>query len=406
VRWLRGEAALRAWLAEAGPDPRRLRGAELARWFRELIEPRRSDPLFALRLQARELAAERRAVRSRLARALRAARARWQLTPLREAFERDQGALAGLERAVAGLRAAVEQGDASAAKLRAFEERRAALRERLARIEAEHPVRREWRAALAAGEEEDRRSGLAELNERIAALRREAGSRQGSRGSAFEAASGAELDRVLVPELEARWGGPVWQLRGVTFGCARAELDHVFVAPGAKDEAARVLAVAEAKAGPDDLASGWGKREENLAWFAGRRAGYRPEEYRTERDPDGHFRGAVEAEGPEGPLRIDRTSFALFAGESWASGLYLTTQRRRLRGLSGAEVARLLDAWLERPELDPETPAGARALERWLKRQTADFQTPDLVAQLLREGGSDRLFLEERDPPREAGAQK
>ena len=78
--------------------------------------------------------------------------------------------------------------------------------------------------------------------------------------------------------------------RGVTLGAAGTELDQVIVRlPSRAERPVEVLAVVEVKRNLNDLAHGFRRRQDDLAWLTGHTANYDPRRYRTRQFPTGHF---------------------------------------------------------------------------------------------------------------------
>jgi hypothetical protein len=357
---------------------RRWLGEHLARWERE--------PVFAQRALIRDLRRAHPQVR-RLERELRFAAESDAASPhaprLRE-IDRDLGHAA---KAIDGLSRAL--GEAPPQKQPALREKLTAFREKLAALEAERAelVRSspERQALLRLAAELDslrRETGLDREEARLRQLLTERGRQSGRSGESFEAQAATVTRGHILPGLAA--AGDLRLFRGVTLGAARTEFDQLVVrAPGGGGPV-EVLAVVEAKRNVNDLAHGFARRQEDLAWLTGERDRYDPAEYRTRAFPAGHF------DRPAGH-RQDGETFALAPGSfrrftrDPAAGLfldrlYLVTRDGPVWGLSAAALNRIGYRVATDAGWDPESESGLRRLFDWGRSLAGPFETPDLLA--------------------------
>ena len=190
--------------------------------------------------------------------------------------------------------------------------------------------------------------GLTEAQDQIKKRQMTQASKSHDSGFSFENDAVQCAHHLIIPRLIAHQpSGSIPLLRSqirvltqVTLKSAQAELDAVIVRlPVRNDQAVKVLAVIEAKRNPNDIASGFITRQENLAWFSGDKKNYQTERYRTQHYTQGHFEGTQwHKESTDGQsYRFDPTSFSLFQRDAesqyFLDRLYFVTMRRILNDL-------------------------------------------------------------------------
>jgi hypothetical protein len=287
--------------------------AGFRRWLRQRLESWERDPVFRQRARIRDLRRQHPELLA-LEAAVREARRALQESADHPRVARLERDLHKATRAVQGLTEALPEHPHVEEKLAFFRERRERLTGDL----------REARGPLPALELQlhdlNRRLGVAEEEAILAELLRTVGRLPGRKGRLFEEDALALSKRVLVPELQAEA-----VLTGVTMGAADTEFDQLLVR-GANP--VQVVAVVEAKRNPNDLARGWRKRHESLAWLQGKLVD--PERFRTDSHPTGRFQSYTH----QGYLLTSES----FAG---VEELHLISRPGPLWGADGRALARM-----------------------------------------------------------------
>ena len=382
-------AALCRLLEERTDDVRELDVEGFRGWLERHLERWRRDEVFVQRTRIRDVRRGEPRLRE-LERRQRITRAAYESSPGFAALEKVEREMADAGKAVAGLAGALEG---------AGEEERPRLRQKLQGFEARETALREERARLADGSEArqalDRvtdelaelrsRTGLDALEDELAGMQRERGRRSGHSGARFEEEARAAVERQVLPGLSRGGAGESLRiLTGVTLGAARTEIDLLVVRVAADaNEAVEVLAMAEAKHNPNDLAHGFRQRQENLAWLTGERGGYDPAAMRTRAFPSGHFDRPAHHEQDGQRFRITRDSFRRF-GRDPASGLFLArlhlvTRPGTLWGLGSRELARLAHRASADEEWAPESDGYLSGLLRWCRSLAHPLESPDVL---------------------------
>ena len=378
----RGADVLHAMLLGRTTDLRRVGLDEFRVWLGRQLPGWRMDPVFAQRERIRDLRRGSPGLRALERERRRAVRADAE-SPEGARLRRLEEALSGVAKAVVGLTGALDDADEDRraslwAKLDAFRARRAALEaERDERIAAS-PLRALLMRLDAELQRVRRQSGLGAEEARLDELTRTQGRRSGRAGGGFEAAALRAVGEHLVPELGE---GPLAVLTGVTLGTARTELDQVVVR-GSGDSPVEVLAVVEAKRNPNDVAHGFTRRQEDLAWLSGRRDAYDPTRHVTRNFPTGHFDRAAE-HGQDGRrFLFEPTSFRhlhLDHGHVLA-GLCFVTRAAPLAGLSGAALGRLRHRAASDERFAPDDDAYLADHLAWCRTLAEPLETPDVLA--------------------------
>jgi hypothetical protein len=273
-------------------------------------------------------------------------------------------------------------------KMQAFQARQQALREELdLLIQASLP--RQSLLRITAELQRLRSAlGLDHAEARLAQLRKQHGRCSGRAGHSFERQALALSREYIVPDLfRRRSTASADRLRiltGVTLGAARTEFDQVLIQqPRGRQCLVDVLAVVEVKRNINDLAHGFRRRQENLAWLTGASAHYDPALYRTGLFRSGHFdREAIHQEGGES-YRFDPGSFHRFrrdpAAGMFLDRLYLITQTGMMWGLSSAAMARFRFRVATDEHWEPDLDSCLLPLWRWFQALAEPIETPDLL---------------------------
>jgi hypothetical protein len=299
--------------------------------------------------------------------------------------------LTGTGKAIAGLtaarkRATPEKATVLQQKLEAFQARQQALREEQAELIRSSPPRQdrlrldaEWQRLRSA-------VGLDREEARLAQLLKQQGRRSGRSGEAFERLAPTLTRTHILPDLlrDSETSEDLLVLRGVTLGAARVEFDQLVVRrPGGGSQPVEVLAVVEVKRNLNDVAHGFRRRQEDLAWLTGDTDRYDPGSHRTRTFPSGHFdRVAVHRDGGEAFV-FARSSFRRFRrepGGGWfLRRLYFLTRPGTMWGVSSAALARIGFRVATDERWEPDSDAYLGKLRRWCQSLAEPIETPDVL---------------------------
>jgi len=381
---VRGAAALARNLTERTTDVRALDPVGFRGWLHALLTRWQTDPVFTQRTVIRDL---RRThpdllrLESDYRRAVAADEAGEVATRIRE-LDRE---LTGIGKAVTGLTAALAAARDTglvATKLADFRSKQSVLLAERTDLVRGSPARQ---ALLAAGAElasVREATGLARAEAELARRLTRRGRAAGHAGESFEQVVASSAVGLLARDFSA--AGPIRVLRRVRLGAARAEFDLLVVrAPGHATEAVEVLAAVEAKRNINDLAHGFRRRQEDLAWVTNDPKGYDPDLTRTRHFPTGRFdRPAEHREDGETHL-FAPGSFHRFrrdpAAGLFLDGLYLVSRSGPIRGLSSAALARIADRVATDPGWAPDDWAYLNRLFAWVRDQAGPVETPDVL---------------------------
>jgi hypothetical protein len=382
-----GSREITRLLTERCLDLRALDPTGFRRWLSQHLERWQHDPIFNQRLRIREL---RRAhpdlrVLERRLRQVEAADAAAAEHPVLDRLARE---IEGARKAVAGLTAAAGKATAAAAaplqrKLANFQAKLGALEAQQEALVRASPARQQLLQTQVELQRLRAISGLEHEQQRLAELLRRAGQRSGGAGSRFERQALALTERHIVPGLAAD-AQALCIVGGVTLGAARTELDQLVVRrPPEEGQPVEVLALVEAKRNINDLAHGFCRRQENLAWLTGAADAYDPAQCRTQSFPSGHFdRPALH---PYGDTRLifTRDSFHRFRREptsGWfLDGLYFITRPATLWGVSSAALARIAFRVATDMRWQWESDEYLADLLRWCQSLAQPLEAPDVL---------------------------
>jgi hypothetical protein len=373
-----------------------LRGLDLAgfrRWLDGHLARWQNDPVFVQRTRIRDLRRahpDLHALEEEHRRATRAEAASPQSPRLR----RLEQELLDTGKAVAGLTAAQERATPERRptlqqKLDDFQEKRRALQEEQARLIASSPPRQTLLRVN--GEVQRLRSavGLDREEARLDALRRRHGRHSGRAGASFEEVARALAWGSIVPDLLRgnRRDGAVQRLRvlpGVTLGAARTEFDQLVIRlPLHGGRPVEVLAVVEVKRNLNDLAHGFRRRQEDLAWLTGAAGRYDPALFRTRHFRSGHFDRAAVHEHEGETFLFTRQSFRRFrrdpATDLILDRLYFVTRTATLWGVPTAALARIGFRVATDERFEPDSDSYLRRLWRWCQALAGPVETPDVL---------------------------
>jgi hypothetical protein len=386
---VRGTRALRRLLQEA-VDLRELDVEGFRRWLTHELPFWAQDPAFVQRASIRDL---RRAHPELLAleRTHHRAAAADEASPRAARLLQVEEELLRTGKAIAGLSAALERSAPGRQpnlrrKLADFQARQRELRREQELLIRASPARQEL---LRVREELRRlrsRLGLERAEAELAELLLDQGRRSGHSGGSFEQQALSLTWHTIVPDLLGRTGATarLRVLTGVGLGAARTELDQLLIrAPRQPGQPVEVLALVEVKRNLNDLAHGFRRRQENLAWFTGETGRYDPGEYRTRYFRSGHFdREAVhEQEGER--FVFTRGSFRLFrrepGGGPFLRRLYFITRAGPLAGVSASALSRIRHRVATDERWQPDSEAYLRELLRWCQSLAEPLEAPDVL---------------------------
>lgn len=397
-----GAAAL-GRLREETDDLRTLDVGGFRRWMERHLARWHTDPVFVQRTVIREIR-RRHPELAELERERRDAALADAGTSHAPRLDELAWAMEGAGKAIDGLGAAME--GAEPARRDELGRRREAKRAELERHRREQAellrASPERRALLRVDAELERMRaavGLHREEARLRELQRERGRRGGRGGSDFEETALAVTRRCILPALETEDGpaGELRVLRGVTLGAAGTELDQLVVRPSPSGGPAEVLALVEAKRNPNDLAHGFRRRQENLAWLTGDATRYDAVRHRTSAFPTGHFDRAVVHHGQGERTVLDPGSFARFgvdAETGWfLDRLYFVTRPGTLWGVSGAALGRIAHRVATDEVWDPDDDAYLGGLLGWARSLAGETEAPDVVRLFASSGRRARQLL-------------
>ena len=161
----------------------------------------------------------------------------------------------------------------------------------------------------------------------------------------------------------------------MTLGAADTEFDQLVV----EGSPVVVRAVVEAKRNPNDLAHGFRRRQQNLAWLSGDRQRYDPERYRNRQYPTGLFDREFVHKQYGQSFVFDPDSFQQFqpdeSGWVW-HGLYMVTRAGTLWGVHRKALARIAFRAAVDPRFDLDNLADFQV---WCESLDSELETPDLL---------------------------
>jgi hypothetical protein len=400
----RGVHALRRLLAEQTLDLRCLDLPGFRAWLQRHLARWQNDPVFVQRCRIRDLRRAHPRLRV-LEEARRQAADADEASPQSAVLRHLEWELRGADSALSGLTAALETATpekrpAIEEKLNGFRARRQTLEQEQAAAVGSSPQRQ---ALLRLDAELARlrsATGVDQEEARLAALVRRRGQRSGQSGQAFERQALALTRTTLLPEF-ARGEEALRRLavlQGVTLGAARTEFDQLVIRrPQGRGRPVRVLAVVEAKRNLNDLAHGFRRRQENLAWLTGDTAGYDPAAYRTRHFRSGQFdREAVHRQAGETFL-FAPGSFALFHRDPvtrfFLERLGFISRPGPLWGVSGPALARLGSRVATDEDWDPDSAAYLGELLGWCRALAEPVETPDVLRLYAAPGRGRQVLL-------------
>jgi hypothetical protein len=387
----RGTRELRRLLRQAID----LRGLDLEgfrRWLTHQLPFWESDPAFVQRARIRDLRRAHPELRA-LERTCRRAAAEDEASPHAARLLRMEEELSRAGKAIAGLSAALARAEPEAQpglrrKLAGFQDRQRALQREQAQLTQASPPRQELLRVREELQQLRSRLGLEHAEAELAELLLNQGRRSGQAGGGFEQQALALTWQSIVPDLlgRARTGATsrLRVLTGVGLGAARTELDQLLVRqPLRSGQPVEVLALVEVKRNLNDVAHGFRRRQENLAWFTGDTAHYDPMEYRTRSFRSGHFdREAVHEQDGE-RFVFARGSFRHFRREPgtgpFLRRLYFITRTGTLAGVSAAALARIRHRVSTDERLRLQDDASLRELLHWCQSLAEPLEAPDVL---------------------------
>lgn len=392
----RGARALRHILQEQTDDLREVDFAGFRRWLDRHLVQWQEDAIFLQRVRIRELRRAEPRLRE-LEKDVRRTASADENTAEFVRLRQIEHELRGTGQAISGVSDALERADAKKAmelqrKLDAFRSQRDTLEAEHAELVEQSPPRRKL---MRIQRELDRfrvAIGLVREEAHLARLLKERGRRSGRSGESFEQTALSLTEQWVLPGLmrihRSEALARVRVLQGVTLGAARTEFDQVVIRePHQSGAPVEVLAAVEVKRNINDLAHGFRRRQENLAWLTGDAAHYDAKLYRTKQFRSGHFEGAAVHEQAGEQFLFTRQSFRLFrrdAQSHWfLDRFYFITRPGPVWGLSTAALRRIGFRVATDERWDLESEESLRALWRWSRSLTRPLETPDVLRAYL-----------------------
>lgn len=391
-------AALQDWLSARTRDVRSLDLDDFRHWLLARYDHWSRDPVFVQRTEIRDLRIKHPrlgVLEGRHQRRIAADAA----SPSYRGLQQLKKELADTSKAVAGLSGALQQaGGARRTQLRpklaAYLAKQQTLRRQLGRLVGMSPERRRLLGAVRQLQQVRRSVGLDRAERQLAELLRQRGRQSGRRGESFEQQAASVAARLLIPDVTAadhhvgRPASAPTLLRGVTLAAARVELDQVIaLMPGDVDEPAEVLAVVEVKRNINDLASGFRRRQDNLAWLTGDAAHYDAEAYRTRQFRSGHFDRPALHPHHGRQWVFTQHSFRHFRRDTtdgyFLDRLYFVSRDGPVWGLSSAAMHRISHRVATDLQWNPHDDAYLRRLQRWCATLAQPPETPDVLRMYL-----------------------
>lgn len=307
-----------------------------------------------------------------------------------------------LSRAIADIRKAITGLARAAEAEQAFPEKRAAIERKLASFHVRQQSLQDEQAALIRLNPE--RQVLLQIEEELRQLRRatgldaeevvlkrlqrERGRRSGRSGESFEQSTERIVATEILPELvdsgENVASGDVYVIRSVTLGAARLEIDQLVVRqPPRHGEPVEVLAIVEAKRNLNDVAHGFRRRQENIAWLTGDAAAYDSRTYRTRWFASGHFDRPAVHQHAGSDLLFTRHSFRHFRRDAVApwflDRLYWITRPGPMWGLSSSALHRISYRVATDRRWNPTDEEYLYQLMQWCRGLSHQIETPDVL---------------------------
>jgi hypothetical protein len=372
-----------------------LRGLDLEgfrRWLTQQLPFWESDPAFVQRARIRDLRRTHPELRD-LERMYRRATAADEASPQGARLLQVEEELARTGKALAGLSAALERSEPGRQpdlrrKLDAFQHRQRELQHEQALLTRESPPRQELLRLRAELQQLRSRLGLERAEGDLAELLLHQGQRSGRSGASFEQQALTLTWRFIVPELLGRRrteaATRLRVLTGVGLGAARTEIDQLLVRlPLRPEQPVEVLALIEVKRNLNDLAHGFRRRQENLAWFTGESGHYDPSQYRTRYFRSGHFDREAVHEQDGQRFVFARGSFRLFRREPglgpFLRRLYFITRPGSLSGVSASALARIRHRVSTDERWRLQDDDSLLELLRWCQSLAEPLETPDVL---------------------------
>ncbi len=388
----RGVRALRSHLKNRLFDLRRADFDSFKRWLTKQISYWEKNAAFVARCQIREI----RRSHPKLIELERQTASRFKMLeslPAFEQFESLKRSIFDTDKAIDGLtsaltRAPAAKRDALNEKLGDFKRKHDQLESDLTELAKKHPEKADYDRSAAELAAYRKTVGITAAEEHLREVQQQRGRKSGKSGTSFEEISRQVVEQHIVGDFvrattseESR--RRIRVLSGVTLGAARAEIDQMVVRlPRGRSTLVEVLAIVEAKRNINDLDIGFRHRQDNLAWFAGRRDHYDATMYRTSQYPDGHFEGeAVHQEDGE-DFEFDASSFRRFEPDRetgyYVGRLYFVTTPGRLYGMSSDEMSRLQHRCCTDFAFDLGNDKFMTELWQWARQLSSEFEGPDV----------------------------
>lgn len=384
----RGKRYLRNFLAREQIDWSQMDVAELQQWLEKQLPFWQRDVIFSLRCQIRDLRKTHPAFVDLEAKHEKLQKAH-ELSPQYARLQELDNELLGVEKAIAGLTTASNhaRGDRKHqlnAKLNDYRQLQQQLTLEQANLLQQSTTYQQLQQTQKELTSLGHNIGLTDLELQLEQLNRAHGKKQNVSGESFEVVSKNVTQQWIVPDLVKSPSAEIAILSGVTLGAADMEFDHLVVrVPPQSQKALTVLAMVEAKRNINDLAHGFRRRQQDLAWLTGDVGGYDPALYKTQTFPTGHFDRMSQHHEEGTTYHLDQSSFRNFRREEhtgkFLNRLYFISREGRLWGLSNAALARLRHRVATDYHFDLKDNNYLTKLLYWCQSLIEPPETPDVL---------------------------
>ncbi len=358
--------------------------ADFKNWLEKQIAYKQQDLAFLYRCQIRDLKKQHYTTLLTLQEKLDISWNAWQQSKNFTFLERLEKKKIGLQKAIEGLQQTIAESndkkkEQCQKKHDEYQQELISLLEEEKRLLSETKEKIIWQNCQIELENFQQKVGITDIDEKLKQINRNIGHQSSEVGSNFEQCCYNVLCDYIIPLIASNTKG-IQILKQVKLGCSRAEFDYLLIQskensfknlekekakqpisdgsniefassiefaeiPADSIKPVKVLAIIEAKRNPNDIASGFLMRQENLAWFTGDHSGYDPEIYRTKEFRQGHFdRPAYHIENNKEFLFTTESfcNFKRASNSNFMDNLFFITTQRPLLGVSIDEYARIM----------------------------------------------------------------
>ncbi len=367
---------------------------DFQKWLIRESSFRQRDEHFQKRVQIRDLRKKHQSSLDQANELCRESKESYEKSPHKEKLEKLLLQIENREKALVGLEKAVQdrQGDkrkASEEKLAHFQKELEVWQQEKTQLLKLTPEKLKWEKALLKLANLKEKIGLTQAKADLEKLNKSLGRRMGSTGDAFEEQCRTFVRQIFFSVLAKR--DPKFRrnykkmhiLRGVSLGCARAELDYVVVAKKREKEPVTVYAIVEAKRNINNMAESFSIRQENIAWFTKTEKDYPAELYRTKVFTKGHFDKEAIHKVQDEEFLFAPSSFDLFKKDPstghFMDRLFFICAKRYLMGMSPGDYSKIMYRISTDMEFDLEDEEYVRKLLGWSKENISPWVTYDLL---------------------------